>query len=245
VTEEFHSQGRLTHGPKANAQVERTIAFVQSELHQWRDRPGRRVETAEENLNAQLCKHLNSRARQGFPMVLFHHEEKQAKGRRVDISAGLTEDGFVGTAYHTIDDPFLVIEGKRLPPPGGKAREREYLTGGQAKTGGIQRFKLGLHGGQLETVVMIGYIQQDSSAQWHDRLNRWIRELTKKQSGCDEQWELTDLLRKFEVDNGSRIASCRSMHSRKGETISDHLYIHHFWIEMQPDSENRAKSSSG
>lgn len=171
-------------------------------------------------------------------MVLFHHEEKQAKGRRVDISAGLAEDGFVGTAYYTIDDPFLVFEGKRLPPPGGKTREREYLTGGEAKTGGIQRFKLGLHGGQLETVVMIGYIQQDSSAQWHDRLNRWIRELAKKQSGCDEKWELTDLLRKFEVETGRRVASCRSTHSRTGETISGRIYIYHIWVDMRHHSRN-------
>lgn len=55
----------------------------------------------------------------------------------------------------------MVIECKRLPTPGGKDREREYVSGFHANgspTGGIQRFKLGLHGGQVHDAAMIGYV---------------------------------------------------------------------------------------
>lgn len=232
MTSKFQSQGRLTHGPEVNAQVKKTLAFVQNELPQWRDRPKRRTEIAEESLNAQLCKHLNSRARKNFQMVMFHHEEKQAKGRRVDISAGLTEDGFVGATYHTIDDPFLVFEGKRLPPPGGKTREREYLTGGKDVTGGIQRFKLGLHGGQLETAVMIGYIQKDSLRQWYDRLNQWIRELVEAKPTGEEKWELDEVLERFAEENGTQTACCVSLNSRNNSGGGGKICIHHFWVRM-------------
>lgn len=41
----------------------------------------------------------NAQAGQEFPMVQFHHEEKQTGDRRVDVSAGLTEGGFLGSTY--------------------------------------------------------------------------------------------------------------------------------------------------
>ena len=181
-------QGLLTHGPQTNALVERTLEFVRDELPGWRDRKDRHPETDEERLNTQLCKHLNARARQVPMPVLFHHEEKQTERRRVDISAGPAEGGFVGTTYHSIDDPFLVLEGKRMPSPGGKAREREYVTGQEKRTGGIQRFKLGLHGEKVATAVLIGYLQKERPTDWRERINGWIRDLASALPLGEEQW---------------------------------------------------------
>jgi hypothetical protein len=223
--------GKLTHGPQANALVERTLDFVRDELPRWRDRQDRREEDAEEALNAQLCKHLDARARHHLRMVQFHHEERQARRRRVDISAGRTEGGFIGTTYHSIDDPFVVFEGKRLPAP-DKTREREYVTGGEEKSGGIQRFKLGLHGAQFTTVGMIGYIQKDLPRRWHDQINLWIRDLAGASPLGQEKWETGEQLAHFTEDARTLTASCVSSHSRVGAAVSLHIDIYHLWIQM-------------
>jgi hypothetical protein len=137
-------RGRISEGPITGL-LDRTVDFVRSELAGWRDDPDRAAEEAEERLNAQLCKYLNVAASHRFPMVKFSHEEKQTGARRVDMSALPSGGGFVGETYYSIYDPFLVFEGKRLPTPTPN-REREYVTGGRDKSGGIQRFKLALHG---------------------------------------------------------------------------------------------------
>lgn len=224
------AQGRITHGPEANALIERTLDFIRGELPRWRDRSDRRHESAEERLNAQLCKHLNAAARRSLPVVQFHHEEKQTAGRRVDLSAGLTQGDFIGTTYHSIDDPFIVIEGKRLPTPGGKAREREYVTGGEERSGGIQRFKLGLHGDKLLVAAMVGYIQKGVPSQWRERINGWIAELADSLP-LDENWTPTEELVLTHHDKATRVVSLRSKHSRSAG-FGGAIELRHFWVEM-------------
>lgn len=224
--------GQITHGPEANALLERTFEFVRGELPRWRDRPDRRVENAEEKLNAQLSKHLNSRARFDLPMVQFHHEEKQTEVRRVDISAGLSEGGFIGSTYYSIDNPFVVIEGKRLPAPGGRSRQQEYVTGGDAKTGGIQRFKLGLHGAQFETAAMVGYIQKGKTSFWHNRINQWIRDLSEALPLGEEKWNAKEQLGELAEDSVARTSTSVSMHLRTGKTKTARIRLRHFWVEM-------------
>jgi hypothetical protein len=167
-------------------------------------------------------------------MVFFHHEEKQTGTRRVDLSASPTEDRFVGATFYTIYDPFLVLEGKRLPPPkNGSGREREYVTGGEAKSGGIQRFKLGLHGAKHEIAVVIGYVQADTPAEWHGRINGWIRELEGALQTDGTQWSATDRLSDFREYNSKRIATALSKHLRSGDIIcSPNIAIHHLWVRM-------------
>lgn len=224
------AQGRITHGPEAHALVERTLEFIRAELPRWRDRSDRHYESAEERLNAQLCKHLNAAARRNLPAVQFHHEEKQTAVRRVDVSAGLTEGGFIGTTYYSIDDPFIVIEGKRLPTPGGMAREREYVSGGEARTGGIQRFKLGLHGANVSIAGMVGYIQKGTSAQWRDRINSWIGELADSLP-LDEKWTRMEELTVAQHDKSNRVMSLKSKHSRSSGRDGI-IELRHFWLEM-------------
>jgi hypothetical protein len=137
-------RGRITSGVNSKEFVERTLEFVRDELPKWRDDPSRPGEESEERLNAQLCKFLNIASRHNFPMVCFHHEEKQAMTRRVDFSALLSTSQLIGATFYSIYDPFVVFEGKRLPLP-TRDREREYVTGGEFKTGGKQRFKMGFN----------------------------------------------------------------------------------------------------
>src|SRR5437879_2820115 len=91
------SRGQITSGITSNTLVERTLEFVRGELPKWRDDPARPTEESEERLNAQLCKYLNVSSGRSFPMVHFHHEEKQTGIRRVDFSALPSEHQFVGS----------------------------------------------------------------------------------------------------------------------------------------------------
>jgi hypothetical protein len=224
-------RGRISKGP-TDTLVVRTLEFVRAEISGWRDDPDRTPEEAEERLNAQLCKYLNVAASHRFPMVHFSHEEKQTGTRRVDMSALPIFGGFIGQTYHSIYEPFLVFEGKRLPAPSG-SREREYVTGGAKKSGGIQRFKLALHGAQQTTAAMIGYIQKDDPGSWRSVINRWIRDLANDATALDEQWSEDEQLSDLTTDKALHIASSSSTHKRSKRAISTDIRILHLWVVMQ------------
>jgi hypothetical protein len=226
-------RGKITKGVAAGKLTERTIEFVLAELPKWRESPNRPAEESEERLNSQLCKHLDVTARHSLKMVFFHHEEKQTGPRRVDISASPTENGFVGGTFHTIYDPFLVFEGKRLPPPGNQpSRAREYVTGGELKSGVIQRFKLGLHGAKHEVAVMIGYVQKDTPAKWLGCINGWIQELEGSLGLDGTKWSSMDRLSDFVENKRERIASSFSKHARTGDIVSPNISIRHLWVRL-------------
>lgn len=223
-------RGRISEGPTI-ALIDRTIDFVHSELAGWRDDPDRAAEEAEERLNAQLCKYLNVAASHRFPMVKFSHEEKQTGTRRVDMSALPSEGGFVGETYYSIYDPFLVFEGKRLPTP-TRNREREYVSGGSDMSGGIQRFKLALHGALQATGVMVGYIQRDDSGTWLSLINQWIRDLATAGGESDESWSDDEQLTDFSKDVSLSTASASSEHARNSTAVTPRIKLRHLWVKM-------------
>lgn len=224
------SGGRITEGPTTSL-VERTLEFVTSELAAWRDDPDRPREDAEERLNAQLCKYLNVAASDRFPMAFFHHEEKQTGIRRVDMSA-VSKSGIVlGLTYHSIYDPFLVFEGKRLPAP-SPDREREYVTGRAKKSGGIQRFKLALHGSRQTTAAIVGYVQSGNLPEWLWRINEWIGNEAKDKDTTEENWSLEEKLVDFKEDAKLNIALSWSVHTRDKSAVSPQIQLCHFWVGM-------------
>ena len=84
----------------------------------------------------------------------------------------------IGAKEHSIYAPFLVLECKRLPAP-SKDREKEYVTGFDHTSGGIQRFKMGLYGHTHSFAVLIGYIQRENSKFWYNKIREWILELAQ------------------------------------------------------------------
>jgi hypothetical protein len=221
--------GRISEGPTSTL-AERTIQFVATQLVSWRDDPERAPEEAEECLNAQLCKYLNVVASERFPMVLFSHEERQTGARRVDFAANPRQGVIIGKTYHSIYDSFIVFEGKRLPTP-SKDREREYVTGGSKKSGGIQRFKRGLHGAKQETAVILAYIQGGASSFWLFKVNEWIVMETATPSVSEEHWAEDEQLTGFVDDVANRIAKASSSHQRDSSS-TDKIQIEHLWVEM-------------
>jgi len=230
------SIGQITSGITVNTLAIETIHFVQKQLPAWRDDPDRPDEQSENKLNLQLSKFLDSRARKDFPMVQFSHEEYQSARHSVDLAASLVERTFFEAHpyRYTIYDPIIVIEGKRLPAPSSD-REKEYVTGGQLRTGGIQRFKLRLHGAKLNLAALIGYVQRESVNHWHKTINQWISEFAaiRPDDGCD--WSNDEILCLLEEDNAHRTASYRSVHQR---SFGKDIELLHLWIEMSKVCES-------
>lgn len=154
--------GSLKYKPKAfEGLIPRTLAFIQEQLPIWRDDPHRSQSTSENNLNLSLCAFLDRNARREQPMYMFVHQKPQAARRSVDIGVrGTQNETLIGTRAFSPEESYLLIEGK-VVPQSEKLREREYVAGwrkeNSSSTGGMQRFKLGLHGACLETCVPVGY----------------------------------------------------------------------------------------
>lgn len=222
--------GQITSGISVNTVALRTIVFVREQLPIWRDDPDRPDEQSENKLNLQLCRFLDTRAQNDFPMVRFDHEEYQSGHRSVDLSASLAESIVLEAKPYTIYDPILVLEGKRLPAP-SLDREKEYVTGSTPKkiSGGIQRLKLGLHGEKFNIAAMIGYVQDRSARHWYNKINEWISDLISDPIGDGCVWIASETLESLKEDKAKGIASYRSVHSR---TAGDEIELHHLWIAM-------------
>ncbi|MDL2271761.1 hypothetical protein LJC23_01870 [Desulfovibrio sp. OttesenSCG-928-I05] len=205
------------------------INFVFNHLAAWRDDPKRSPETAETKLSAQLSVYLDSASRhEGYPF-LFQREQPQGERRDVDIVANpdreLVASGYFDSPY----DEILVFEAKRLPTPDA-GRQREYVSGGNAKmSGGIQRFKACVHGKGHSTAAMIGYIQEYIPSFFYKEINTWIIELCEHPADS-VPWAKDELLGDF-IEQPDGTARAVSAHQR---TQAGPITMHHLWVVMQP-----------
>jgi hypothetical protein len=221
----LNSIGRLAKTAVDDTLVERTIEFIWDSLTPWRNDPERADVDGEEELNAQLQNFLEVRSRQLFPMVFFQHEQRQGLRRRVDIAAKPVSPVIVQGITYNKYLPILVIEGKRLPAP-SKEREREYVTGGVKLSGGIQRFKLGLHGNDHEVAVIVGYVQKHDARHWHAQANDWIAELAKN---APSEWAADEMLSAFSSAEENIRFRAVSKHRRTQSPTA--IQLIHLWIQ--------------
>jgi hypothetical protein len=209
------------------------LDFIADQLPGWRDHPDRPKKTSETDLTSQLCGYLNTAARlsSGWDILQFRTEEpdEQQKGRKIDLAASpCASTVWINGRRCTQFDTLLPIECKRLPTPKSSDRdEREYVINRKATTGGIQRFKAGNHGAAHVFAGMIGYVQAEPPAIWHDRLNAWIKELDGSEHAG---WTAKDLLRTDPTDTKPDLTIYRSSHARE-KGLSD-IDIRHLWIQM-------------
>lgn len=235
--------GKLTHKPSNNeGLIPKTLKFIRDQLPAWRDDSSRPKDVSEKSLNSYLCVFLNACSRSDLPMVVFQHEETQSNHHSPDLGAhGVEELTVIDAHGYSIYKPFLVIEAKRLPSPGSD-REREYVTGAKrangSPTGGVQRFKLGLHGADLETAAMICYIQEETSAYWYEVINQWIMDLSSENAGDDCEWRSEDKLGHFDSDDERGISTSVSNHHRAKSCRTNSIRIHHLWVEMGSASKS-------
>jgi len=209
------------------------LAFIADELPRWRDRPERPAETSETILTSQLCAHLNSVARHsvGWDVLQFRVEEpdEQRRGRKIDlVPAPCGATVWIEGRGYTDFDSLLPMECKRLPTPKDKDRdEREYVFNKHATTGGMQRFKAGHHGSAHKLGAMIAYVQEETIAIWHKRVEEWIIGLV--QSG-QPGWTANDLIYLERDADAAGVVIYRSSHARAAELPE--IKLCHLWIRM-------------
>jgi hypothetical protein len=227
------SVGTLAYKPPlGETLVPQTLSFVLAQLPAWRDDPTRPADSNENQMNSSLCDFLDIRSREDFPMVRFKHQAPQTTTHTVDLGVhGLESITTVGTRGYTIYQPFLVIEAKRLPAP-RKDREREYVVGGDKPSGAIQRFRLGLHGADVETAIIVGYIESEMPPHWHSTINQWIRSFAAGTEATGCTWSPADELGNLVFDEKHGTSSSESNHERDASCCTPSLRIRHLWIVM-------------
>ena len=148
-------------------------------------------------------------------------------GHGLDMSATPSLKAIRANLYESIYEPFLVIEGKRLPAPTSD-REREYITGHDETSGGVQRFRLCLHGQKLSAAVVVRYVQCGDVSDWLTTINGGITDLstTEKDKSCS--WSKKDHLGNLKNDGKAKASRCDSQHGRTGG-LPD-VRLTHLWI---------------
>lgn len=208
------------------------VQFIAACLPAWRDDPLRQKHVkGETRLTNQLCKFLNTRSRAAsLDHIIFYPEEPDPTkgGRTIDLAASPKSCSIsINGRRFSYYDPLMPIECKRLPTPDIKKRERrEYLHTRHSTTGGVQRFKAGLHGADFETGAMIGYVQSRATDAWMLTLNYWVRALAAKAIGS---WVFKDAISTIIHDPANRTLVGRSVHSRSGNTD---IELWHLLVEM-------------
>jgi hypothetical protein len=213
--------------------INRLIEFIAEQLPIWRDRKDRPPETSETQLTSRLCAHLNSASRKsdGWDLLQFRMEEPDTvrRERRIDLAvAPAGEVIWIDGRRYSDFDPILPIECKRLPtPPGTDRDKREYLRVAAGTTGGVQRFKAGLHGAGHRQAAMIGYVQAQGLIYWIRRIDLWVRAFARaKLAG----WQMDDRLRLDVHDKLSKVAVLHSEHARAAGLPV--VALTHLWIEI-------------
>jgi len=201
------------------------IIFVYDCLPRWRNSNNWSNNENEKKLNSDLVKSLTGYARIAEIGVNFFSEEPQGKVHTVDIVACHYDKNI-----ENFSDAIIVFECKRLTKTIGEERIDEYVTGHEKTGGGIQRFKLEVHGKEHEIVGMIGYIQSGTCPEWLETINNYIGNLCGKPDENGLHWNKNELLNTIEHDEGNSKYHGKSIHPRK--TRPD-ITIHHLWVNMQ------------
>jgi hypothetical protein len=149
---------------------------------------------------------LNACVRKTELNIQFAHEEQQGNRRSIDLSVSYD----YAARYNEI---ITVFECKRLPEE-EKNRKDEYVTGHEKRTGGIQHFKLELHGKNHNLVGMIGYVQKYSCPEWQITVNDCINSLCGEPDENSLIWDTDEHLAEIEYDIKHRKYYGISIHPR-------------------------------
>ena len=225
--------GILRPGFLSAGQAARAVGqFLRLHLPDWVMIQQYNPQKPENALTAPLCRFLESRCRKEQTLFAFFHQDPQPTRHVVDIAVYPAEEEglYVASQMYTLADPFYALETKRLPTPGGRGREREYVIGNESiQCGGIERFKENLHGDRLLYAGMIAYVQEDRSPSWVEHVNQWIADLAiHPPTNADSTWSQNDLLRQ-ETTVTPLVRECSSTHHR---ARGDPLHLWHFWLYL-------------
>jgi hypothetical protein len=138
-----------------------------------------------------------------------------------------------GVRYYDFEQ-LLPIECKRLPtPPDSRRSDLEYVHGKSGhRTGGIERFKYGLHGSKNRHALIIAYVQTESFAHWMAAINSRLAKLAIEQAD-NGIWNPCEPLFNYHLDPISEVLRLTSFHRRlQPPCCSDKVEMEHFWLRM-------------
>ncbi len=187
-----------------NQTVKRILVFIKNNLTDFelKIKDYQDAIILEDDISKELFRFFNDRARS--ENLLFQFNEKKG----VDFTV-FVQPSCIGAS------PVFMIEAKRL-----SRIHYEYVYGDR---GGIERIKREqeLFGANLNCGAMLGYIQDNNSNYWLDRINTWIA--NKIEEETDIIWNEMDKL------VTSDLADYTSKHDRISK---DPIELYHFWIDL-------------
>jgi hypothetical protein len=213
-------------GPPLNTQFEMVVEFLKEHLPQFAETVLNTDIINENGLNSRLSRFITNAAAQ----EIFFAERESME----DETHGNSPAGDIGIYLNVedigIDPPLITIfEGKRLTTKLPNKRRREYVIGHEEdgkyiKCGGIERFKLAIHGGKLNHAGMIGYLQDGTPDSWQVKVNTWICELSGQPS--DPAWSEREKLTPQKTDG--RVTKYSSIVNR----VESELHLTHLWVDL-------------
>ena len=213
-------------GPPKNAQFNMVAEFIRTQLPQFvQSILANNVEN-ENALNSRLTRFITNAADQENFFAQRESMEDETRGNSPAADIGI----YLKVDDSGIDTPLItVFEGKRLSKKLPKKRRQEYVIGREEKgkpihCGGIERFKLAIHGGKLKHAGMIGYLQDETPDTWYAKVNGWICDLCDQ--SFDPIWSEQEEL-KLQKNNG-RVTEYTSIVKR----IDSELHLTHLWVDL-------------
>jgi len=170
------------------------------------------TESLNEDKYTQIFVQQNQFYLQNYPLhVSVQYRDISGKTKGIpDIHYSFIEQG-------KYNEPFFLIEAKRLPTP-SKTREKEYVTS-KNNSGGMERFKKGIHGLNKNHCGIIGFIEKEDEKYWYTKINEWI----ELQSLTDCEWKRDEILTLVNPTYYSSV-----LHRE-----NDDLKLHHFLIKVK------------
>lgn len=175
----------------------------------------------EEQINDRFIRFANQDAISNYPFRFIPEprSDDHSDRHRPDL-------GVYPAARSNGIDILFVIEMKRLPPQESN-REYEYVLGNK-RNGGIERFKLGIHGKGFVRSGLIGYVERDDFDRWQTAINHYIIGLSNANSDPSLLWDPSEQLQIIYKTHFA--ARFESIHDR-GTTLQP-IVLHHLWINF-------------
>ena len=213
-------------GLPLNTQFNMVVEFLKTHLPQFVKFVLNANIENENGLNSRLSRFITNAATQEIFFADRESMEDETRGTSPAADIGI----YLNVKDLRIDPPLItVLEGKRLTIKLPNKRRREYVIGREEggkhiHCGGIERFKLAIHGGKLNNAGMIGYLQDGTPDSWREKVNTWICDLCSQP--FDPAWSEREQLTPQKTDG--RVTEYSSVVNR----IGSELHLTHLWIDL-------------
>jgi hypothetical protein len=229
------SQGRLSSNIRTRRiSIDSIIGFIVTQLEDfptWRDV---KPDQNENYYNQRLERLLQVRARKYCDAVQVGRESVYQTPGSHDVGVfPADEEGLVvRDRLFGPEQPIYTLECKRLLSTMRAERRREYLTSekGEKPSGGVQRYKLCIHGAGLDMAGIVGYVQDEDLMAWRATINDWVGDLIARP--VDKAiWDGNDRLRQHpKFKRRKKLLMSKSASSR---IRPSDIRLTHFFVDLR------------